>query len=772
MIKRHVLLLTAVLGMAAAQTVEAQTVPTLPSTPSGIRTAQQDPNLTNARITVNTGSYVGPLSVLLASIAKSAGYEVIFNFNVDALALINGEIVTASMSGGAGSTGTSTTGNTAGNQTGPSAPIAYASPIGRPQELPAKPVTHSFASKPFNEVWPLLMDVYELNYEIVRLGGGNILRISQRPRQLSIVLAHTTAVAAREKTTEFFGEAAYKDEDYVDNTGTKRTRKVFDGYRLPDTLKILADTENNRLIVGGTNEQVDKVRSFVSTIDIPKQASNTVIQGQATYNVNGSVDDVISVLKTRYPSVQVIPFGSGRQLLLNGPKPQLDEIQSLLTLIDSASNAAIASTSKIYQVKGQQADALAVLTAQYPTLKVTPVGTTGQLIVTGPQSQLDAALALLGQVDRAAPAAGQTTQRVFTLINASAEEVKATLEGTLARDLTNTGSNLTPNATLINPLTGQPYTNGPLANMPVGTAAALSGQSAGTANTGAAASAPATAATIIADKRTNTLIVRGTPEQVAQIAELVPTLDTRVPQINVQIRIQEITETAARSLGVDWKASFGGFSVTAGGGGLTAAFDPTQNLVGFNLGPTLKTLETQGVSKSVYDGSVTMQSGQRALGAGTDTQNSSSTAAASIKSGGRLEINIPSQAANVPAIQKQVDYGVNLDFFSPQVAPDGTITLRVRGQVNDLRTPLEAVDSAGAVPNVLRFTNSEAQTTLTFKSGQTLLLSGLLADKDTVSNGGVPFLSQIPVIGGLFGSQSKSNTKTQLLVVITGTVVK
>lgn len=472
-------------------------------------------------------------------------------------------------------------------------------------------------------------------------------------------------------------------------------------------MRILADVENNRLIAGGTTEETTKIRSFISTIDIPKAVTPTINQGQSIYNIKGSAADINTVLK-----------------------------------------------------------------AQYPDLKITPVGQTGQLILSGAQDQLTAALALLGQVDRAAPAQAQTTQRVFTLINASAEEVKATLEGALARDLTNTGSNLTPNATLINPLTGQPYTNGPLANMPVGTAAALSGQSAGTANTVAAASAPATAATIIADKRTNTLIVRGTPEQVAQIAELVPTLDTRVPQINVQIRIQEITETAARSLGVDWKASFGGFSVTAGGGGLTAAFDPTQNLVGFNLGPTLKTLETQGVSKSVYDGSVTMQSGQRALGAGTDTQNSSSTAAASIKSGGRLEINIPSAAANVPAIQKQVDYGVNLDFFSPQVAPDGTITLRVRGQVNDLRTPLEAVDSAGAVPNVLRFTNSEAQTTLTFKSGQTLLLSGLLADKDTVSNGGVPFLSQIPVIGGLFGSQSKSNTKTQLLVVITGTVVK
>lgn len=681
MIKRHVLLLTAVLGMAAAQT-----------TPPAVQPATADAQLSRANVTVEIGRYGGPLSSLLAAIAKAAGYGLILDANVDAL-------------------------QSASNATGANAGTAPAAGEGAPAAAStgARPVVYSFQDKPFNEVWPLLMDVYGLSYEVVNMGGQPVLRVGNTPIQRIVALKNADAAETATQVKLFFGTPTYSETPQKDAQGNVVgvTRTLADVKLDSPTLRIVPDVRSNSVVVRGTNKEVTEVQRLLAQLD---QAARP---GAST--------------------------------------PTTPEVRTV---------------QRVYAVKGLQADAVTLLGAQYPGLKVTPVGQTGQLVISGPENQLDAALALLGQVDRPAPAAGQTTQRVFTLINASAEEVKATLEGTLARDLTNTGSNLTPNATLINPLTGQPYTNGPLANMPVGTAAALSGQSAGTANTGAAASAPATAATIIADKRTNTLIVRGTPEQVAQIAELVPTLDTRVPQINVQIRIQEITETAARSLGVDWKASFGGFSVTAGGGGLTAAFDPTQNLVGFNLGPTLKTLETQGVSKSVYDGSVTMQSGQRALGAGTDTQNSSSTAAASIKSGGRLEINIPSQAANVPAIQKQVDYGVNLDFFSPQVAPDGTITLRVRGQVNDLRTPLEAVDSAGAVPNVLRFTNSEAQTTLTFKSGQTLLLSGLLADKDTVSNGGVPFLSQIPVIGGLFGSQSKSNTKTQLLVVITGTVVK
>ncbi|GAA5441044.1 putative type IV piliation system protein DR_0774 [Deinococcus caeni] len=413
---------------------------------------------------------------------------------------------------------------------------------------------------------------------------------------------------------------------------------------------------------------------------------------------------------------------------------------------------------RVYAVKGAQADIVAVLAAQYPGLKVTPVGQTGQLVITGPQNQLDAAVALLGQVDRVAPvvAGAQITQRVFQLVNASAEEVKATLEG---KESSSGLITETKPATVTETLVTLPGQAG----------AVTGGVPASSANAQTATNQTATSTfSVVADKRTNIIVVRGTAEQIAMVEQLIPNLDQRVPQINVQVRIQEVTETASRSLGMDWKAGFGGFTVSAGSGGLGAAFDPTRSLVGFNLGATLNTLQGQGLSKSVYDGAITMQSGQRSLGSGTSTQNASGSAAATIKSGGRLELNVPSTAANVAPIQKQIDYGVNLDFFDPQVAPDGTITMRVRGQINDLRTAI----TADTVPNLLQFVNSEAQTTLTFKNGETLLLSGLLKTTESTNRDGVPFLSSIPVIGGLFGREATKKEQTQLLVVITGNVVK
>lgn len=666
------LLLTAALGMAAAQT-------STPAAPVTQASASADPALTPANVTIEIGRYGGPLSSLLSALAKSAGYGLILDTNVDALPSAAGTATPTTEAG------TSTAGTPAATGT-------------------ARPVVYSFQNKPFNEVWPLLMDVYGLSYDVVRLSGEPVLRVSNTPIQRSVTLKNADATQASQQVKLFFGTPTYSETPQRDAQGntTGVLRTLADVKLDSATLRIIPDVRSNSVIIRGTNKEVAEVTRLLGQLDSTPGAGT-------------------STTSTETQTVQ-----------------------------------------RVYAVKGAQADIVAVLAAQYPGLKVTPVGQTGQLVITGPQNQLDAAVTLLGQVDRVAPvvAGAQITQRVFQLVNASAEEVKATLEGTLARELS-TGS-IVPNATLIDPTTGQPYTTGALANAPLNPTSS-------TAGTGTAATdTRAATASIIADKRTNTLIVRGTADQVAQVADLIPNLDQRVPQINVQVRIQEITETASRSLGMDWKAGFGGFTVSAGSGGLGAAFDPTRSLVGFNLGATLNTLQGQGLSKSVYDGAITMQSGQRSLGSGTSTQNASGSAAATIKSGGRLELNIPSTAANVAPIQKQIDYGVNLDFFDPQVAPDGTITMRVRGQINDLRTTI----TAATVPNLLQFVNSEAQTTLTFKNGETLLLSGLLKTTESNNRDGVPFLSTIPVIGGLFGREATKREQTQLLVVITGTVVK
>lgn len=646
--KTHIILaVTAALsvGQACAQ-VSPASIPALPPaitksapvTPINAQgaAAAADPQLNTQPITVNLTNFSGKLSLLLAALARSAGYDLALDINVDASA---------------------------------------SAPIPGPSLNTPRPALFNFVQKPFNQLWPLLMDMHGLSYTVIKLGDRDIIRVSSAPIQRVISLQHAPAEDVATRVKLFFGTPQYTETPTRAEDGTPTVARTLSDVKLDSpTLRLVADPRTNTLIVRGTNKEVEEVTRLAGEFDRPDTK----------------------------PAQAAAPAS---------PVP-----------------APIPVVKEVYGVKSVAQNVTTFLAEQYPTLKVTPFGTTGSIVITGPQDTVQNALDLLGQLDRpgAVNFTEDTVQRTFTLNNASAAVLKDTLETALKRDV------------------------GPATAATAVTAVTPTGD---------------TSVTIIADNRTNTLVVQGTPSQVERIATLVPMLDKAVPQITLNIRIQEISETAARNIGIDWTAGFGSFTTKILSGGITAMFDPTKLFTGTNLAATLSALERQGLSKSVYEGTVTMMSGQAKQGQTGGTENASAGAAASIKSGGRLEINIPSAAGN---ITKQIDYGVLLDFLNPQVSADGTITLGVNSNVSDLKTPI----GANAIPNVLEFANREAKTTLTFKDGDTVMLGGLLTSIDRDNKEGLPLLSSIPVIGSLFSKTTKSHEKTQLVIIISGAVRK
>jgi general secretion pathway protein D len=68
--------------------------------------------------------------------------------------------------------------------------------------------------------------------------------------------------------------------------------------------------------------------------------------------------------------------------------------------------------------------------------------------------------------------------------------------------------------------------------------------------------------------------------------------------------------------------------------------------------------------------------------------------------------------------------------------------------------------------------NKTVSTEVAVQSGQTVFLGGLISESATRGRSGVPFLSRVPIIGPLFGSRSKSNNRSETLVMITPTVVE
>ena len=98
---------------------------------------------------------------------------------------------------------------------------------------------------------------------------------------------------------------------------------------------------------------------------------------------------------------------------------------------------------------------------------------------------------------------------------------------------------------------------------------------------------------------------------------------------------------------------------------------------------------------------------------------------------------------------------------TPRINAGGRVTLDVNQEVS---TPI----GNGGNPTI---STRKAQTVVTVSSGETMVLAGLISDSNITGSSGLPLLSKIPLIGGLFGAQSLTKKRTELVLLITPTVV-
>jgi len=121
----------------------------------------------------------------------------------------------------------------------------------------------------------------------------------------------------------------------------------------------------------------------------------------------------------------------------------------------------------------------------------------------------------------------------------------------------------------------------------------------------------------------------------------------------------------------------------------------------------------------------------------------------------------------VSAVQNQVvqyrDVGTSLDIL-PTINPDGYVTLQVQQSISAATSQVQF-----GAPVI---SNREASTQLFVRDGQTAVLGGLTDTQEQKTRTGIPVLSSIPYIGGLFGSTQKVSMRTELFLFLTPHVVQ
>ncbi len=236
-------------------------------------------------------------------------------------------------------------------------------------------------------------------------------------------------------------------------------------------------------------------------------------------------------------------------------------------------------------------------------------------------------------------------------------------------------------------------------------------------------------------------------------ARVVNRMTVQAPtQVNLQVRIAEISRNVDRQLGIRWGAvgvNTGGslqFGLV-GGGGPTGGYDVGVSYTGprVSVDFLLQALSEDGLVSILAEPNLTARSGE----------------SASFLAGGEYPYAVAQEGGQNTITFK--DYGIGLNF-TPTVLDGNRISLRVATQVSELSFAENA-----EVPSLV---SRKAETTVDLGSGQSFAIAGLMQNSSSQSGAKMPGLGSIPVLGALFRSSGFKRGQTELVIIVTPIIVK
>jgi general secretion pathway protein D len=310
-----------------------------------------------------------------------------------------------------------------------------------------------------------------------------------------------------------------------------------------------------------------------------------------------------------------------------------------------------------------------------------------------------------------------------------------------------------------------------------GTAAATSSLS--------SSSAPSTGGIIQAEPATNSLIITASEPLYRSLRQVIDQLDKRRGQVYIESIIVEVSSTNAAELGIQWQGLVGAGNQNTGFGGTN--FTSTTGNAGSNivnlsqninsiLNPSSATSTTTPPNPGLNLGLLTKFNGVTGMSALVTALNT--TTGTNILSTPNL-ITLDNEEARIIV-------GQNIPLISGSYATTGSATtatpfttvtrqdigliLRVKPQISEnglvkMQIYQEVSSVASQVANQGPILNKrDIETNVIVDDGQILVLGGLIENSYTDGTSGVPWLSQIPILGALFRYDNSSRTKTNLLV--------
>lgn len=284
---------------------------------------------------------------------------------------------------------------------------------------------------------------------------------------------------------------------------------------------------------------------------------------------------------------------------------------------------------------------------------------------------------------------------------------------------------------------------------------------------------------VIAEERTNTLIVKDRDSLVASVSQFIGQVDQRDQQVEIQAEIVDASRNFSRSLGVRWGGSGTKGDVKVGGSADIGTGRDNNNLLNVNTGVSNPTSGLAiVVGKLASDNLVAQLTAAEKDGEikilskpGVTTLNNMP---AKIRSGTKIYVKSTSSisvgtaggtgATGATGGLQEINTGIDLTV-TPQISTENFIKL----VIDVVESEADFSRTVDGIPAVL---DNTATTTVLLKNGETTVIGGLYKNKTTREQNGVPGLQKIPLFGNLFRSKTRTTADTELMIFITPRIIR
>lgn len=280
--------------------------------------------------------------------------------------------------------------------------------------------------------------------------------------------------------------------------------------------------------------------------------------------------------------------------------------------------------------------------------------------------------------------------------------------------------------------------------------------------------------TVRADEASNSILVSSSPRMETQIFEMINKLDQAPPQVMIQVLMAEVTLNDSIEVGMEFALQDLLFSEHAtvdqnniihgsnfdfiagtdvGASGRGSGFNFTITGEDFNF--LLHALQSQGRLEVLSRPSIMV----------ADNQTANITVGDEVP----VVTNVVFSGGGVtsPTVTYR-DVGILLDV-EPHINPDGYVNMHVQPTIQSIGTSSVTVATGVTLPT---FTKRSADTWVTVRDGETIVIGGLITTTDTDGETKVPGVGDVPILGNLFRATNRSSQKTELLIVLTPKVIR